>query len=220
MPVYSTPAVALALSALRTRVRKKCNDPSTNVQNQRHTNAEIDIDIDNMIAKMYAEWTKKSRGAHLGSVTLAMTASAVPTALPAGLEANALYRVEDYSDASNPVVLDPLSPQDIDRSNSVEGWTLMGNAIALRPQPSTATTLRIWYLRDFTRLSLGGDAAQHDLPINHEELIVQGASKRLMILDGEWTPDHQQHYDDLWKDFVEARRHKGRQYVQSVRKFR
>ena len=195
-------------------------DTSTTGGNQRWTNAEIYDAIDWAIAEMYLEWRDVAAGPFLANITMTYTVDSESVILPAAIRFNSLYRVEDYTDTTNPIYIDYIDPIDVDRFADRYGWTLLGNNIALRPKPTTEVTLRIHYLTYFIPVSTGGDPTndQHALPPDYEELIALGAAIRLQENDSEVPPSRIARFERLWELFVRTcDRIKGPEYVRATR---
>jgi hypothetical protein len=220
MAVLSTSAVAATVSALITRTRRYLGDGSTTVGNQRWSDTDIKDALDGMIAHMYNELASQGAGGFWRTVTLSYTADADNVALPAGTEAQRIYKVEDYDDPTDPIYLDYRDSIDADRFTDQFGWHLIGNTIAIRPKPTAAKTLRITTLANFVPVSTAATPStdQHNISVNHEELIVLGAVMRLANVDEGTSSTRMALYETLWEQYQKTcSRIAGPVYVRSSR---
>lgn len=232
MAVISTRATAATVNTLITRVRRYIGDTDTDTNNQRWSDADIRAAMDDMLASMYVELSNNDPSAYMTSADLTYTGNALSIALPSGIEAHSIYKIEDVTDGDNPIYLSYRNPIEINRFDDQNGWTFYGPAtdssgtatngiasIALRPVPTSNKTLRIYCLATFIPLSNATPSTdQHAFPINHEELIVIGASIRLQEVDNEIPPTRMARYTMLWEQFQKAAsRYTGPIYVRDTR---
>lgn len=220
MAILTTRATAATVSTLTTRTRRMLQDTSATTGNQRWSDSDIRAALDDSIAQLYSAWRDLNPGPHMASTNLSIAADAETTALPSGLEANAIYRVEDITESSVPIYLDYRDPIDIDRFQDAVGWTLLGNALALRPKPGSAKTLRLWYLAWYIPISGAATPStdQHALPVDHEELIALGAAIRLQENDGEVSSTRMERFHSLWDAYLRScDRVRGPVYVRNTR---
>lgn len=220
MAILTTVAAAATVSTLRAKVRTLVGDTSSVSALQRFSDLMVDRAIDDTLAHLYMEWASEDPSGFLTSDDLTYTASATSVALTAGREAHQIYRVEDVTTSSDPVLLDYLNPLDAEKFSDSYGWTLKGNAIVLVPVPTSNKTLRIWSLKPFVPVTGAATPTtdQHSLSINHEELITLGAAIRLQEIDDEVPPTRLLRYEQLWQQYLKTiDRYRGPTYVRNSR---
>lgn len=220
MAVLSVKAVAATVANLTSRVRRMVGDTDSDTNNQRWLDADIRAEIDHQLAQMYSEVASMDPSGFLQTTTMSYTADASnsPVALPTGLEGNSIYKVEDYTDSSAPLYFPYRSVLELSRFRDERGWSLVGNAIVISPQPVTTATLRIYTLAPFIPTT-STTTDQHSLSINHEELICLGAAIRLQENDNEIPLTRISRYQTLWEQYQKtAARYIGRKYVRNTRK--
>lgn len=234
MALLTTRAVAATVSTLITKVRRLIGDTDTTTTNQRWSDSDILAMVDDMLAEMYVLVTENDPSGFLQTSDMTYTADALAVALPSGIAANNIYKVEKVDDQTAPVFLRHRNYLDINEYTDERGWCLgamaidsagtataaPGGAIALRPIPTAATALRIYTLAPYIPVS--GSAAQstdqHALSINHEELITLGAAIRLQEVDNEVPPTRLPRFQTLWDQYEKTvNRYSGRQYVANTR---
>lgn len=214
-------ATALTMSDLLTAVRRAVGDIETSTGNQRFTNEEIFAAIDFSLAEMWTRLQTKNAAGRLQSHTLTYDASSESEPLPDGIEANSIYKVEDYTDSTQPLMYDYVAVEDLNRPRNRPAWTLQNGSIYLWPRPTDGKTLRIWTAAYFPRTADADLTDTHALPVNHEELIVLGAAIRLQEIDDEAPPARIERKAELMKLFVESSgRIKARTYVSNVRSYK
>ena len=207
------------MTDLLTAVRNAVGDKATATQSQRFEDDEIFAAIDFSLAEMWATLQAGNIAGRLQSHTLTYEGESEP--MPSGVEANAIYKVEDYSDAAAPMLLNYVGYEDVGRVRARPCWSLLNNSIYVYPEPETSITLRIWTAAAFPRTADAAGTDTHILPINHEELIILGAAIRLQEVDDEVAPGRLARKAELMKLFQEAApRIKARKYVGNVRHFR
>lgn len=226
MAVYTTKAVAATVAQLITRVRRLLGDGSTTAGNQRWSDTDIRQAIDDMIAQMYVESADGDPGSFLLSGTMTYTAESESVAIPTsvdpasvGIYANQIYKVEEIDSTGHPIFLPYINPHEITKFSDQSGWTILGDNIALRPQPTKAKTLRLWWLANFTPTS-STTSDQHKMSVNHEQLISLGAAIMLQEIDDEVPASRLLRYNQLWDAYSRScQRLKGRIYVSPTRSF-
>lgn len=227
MAILTTPATAATVTALIGRVRTAVGDTQASAAGQKYSNTDILRAIDDTIAEMTAEMYEDA-GPFLEEENLTYTANARLVSLTGARIGSAIYKVEDIDNVLAPEFIDYVDALDLDKDDFQNGWTFIGNQIALRPIPTAAKTLRISYLRYYIPIS--GSAApstdQHSMSVNHEEVIVIGAAIRLQEIDDEVPPmRYRRYYGDastpgLWKKFlVYALKFRGPAYIRDTRDF-
>ncbi len=221
MAIVFTQAAAATLTSLQTRVRRILGDTDASVGNQRWSDAEILDALNLELMKMGTELgLKAGSGYALAETTMAYTADSVSVTLPAGPRTQGIYSVEDISGGVNSPTR--LHFDGLDTPQNAHGqarWSLLGDALTIRPTPSGAMTLRIRYVREPYILATGTD--QHPLPVGNEEVISLGAAIRLGRTDDELPPGLREDYNDQWLRFLaSAKRMRGRKMVRNDRRFR
>lgn len=176
---------------MRSQVREKVGDNNAT----RYTSAQINQALNDAMKEMYTVLGRDIGGV-LATANLTYAAGAESQALDDSYAAAPIYRVEDFSDTNNPLLLDYVSPSEIETYRGSEAanlnnleylprmrWSLLGEAIVVRPLPNAALTLRISYHP--ASWVVTADSDQHPFFYNFEELIVIGAAYRLLEVDGE-----------------------------------
>lgn len=233
MAVLSTRAVAATVAALTLRVRRLIGDTESEEANQRWSDTDIRSAIDDTLAHMYTQVASSDPSGFLQFTDLTYTASALSVTLPAGIEGQSIYKVEDIDDAALPVYLAYRSPVEINRFSDEHGWTLdvtqsafsagttvSTQAIAVRPIPSAARLLRIYTLAPFIPVSAAATPTtdQHTMSLGHEELITLGSAIRLQEIDNEVPSGRRERHGELWEHYIKtAARHQGPVYVRNTR---
>lgn len=219
MAVLATRAVAATIANLTLRVRRMIGDTDSTEANQRFSDADIRAEIDHMMAQMYSEVSNSDPSGFLQVDDMTYTASALSVAIPtaADIEGNSIYKIEDITDATAPLYIAPRSIDQLNRFSDETGWALQGHAIALRPIPTSARTLRIYTLAPFIPTTTT-TSDQHALNINHEELICLGAAVRLQEVDNQVPVTRMQRLQQLWDLYQRcAARVIGPTYIKNTR---
>lgn len=195
-------------------------DTDTDTNNQRWSDTDIRAAIDDMLAEMYVVASSQDPSGFLVATDLTYTASARSTALPAGIEAANIYKVENIDDTSAPVYLSYRSVLDLNRFSDEHGWSLEGQSLCLRPVPTGARTLRIYTLAPYVPQSSAATPStdQHAAPVNHEELICLGAATALQETDNEVSVTRPARLAKLWERYeMSVSRYSGPTYVRNTR---
>lgn len=231
--ITTAQATSSTVVQLQNKVRFAVADVDTVSANQRFSDAQINYAINFELAKMASELGLHSQGSFIESASLTYSGSS--TALPAGPATQPILFVEDIT-SGNAVRLEQISVLDTDKladdqsfafGAATYAWHLLGDSIAIRPEPGSTLSLRVWYFREpyVFNLDSNGDEVtatdQQPFPVQHEELLVLGAAIRLQEVDEEIPGGRMQRYDDLWFRFVQtSARARGVQYVRSNRRLR
>ena len=191
MAVVRTRGAASTWAAIRVQVREKIGDNNAS----RYTNTQINQALNDSMKEMYGVLGRDIGGV-MTTANLTYASGAESQALDDSYAAAPIYRVEDFSDTNNPVLLDYCSPAEIEsyRGSDIGNsdnlgqlarprWSLLGESIVVRPMPGSAMVLRISYHPPVWVVT--ADADQHPFFYNFEELIVVGAAFRLLEVDGE-----------------------------------
>lgn len=232
MALLETRAAAITITELRLRVRKATGDVDTAVGNQRWLDAEIDQALTYMMAWMYTQLSIDP-GVYSLSATMTYTAGAESTALPAAAHSNSIIKVEDMDDNISPHLMRRVDFQDIETYTDTTHagwlmrpsfvWTLVDTNIAVRPKPSSAKSIRIWYVANpFTLLgSATPSTDQQPMPVSFEELLVLGAGQKLFRTDDETPPQFLADLAEMKNDFqIFAVRYRGPRRIRSRRRWR
>ena len=204
--------------------------------NQRYSDVQIDRRIVQEMRKMYAAWSQE-QGGFWSSSDLTYTADADTVALGAAYASAPIGKVARI-EGSNILAMRRMDPFEIDRYTDFNSggspfpnyvWTLIDSSIAVRPKPSAALTLRIWYVGNpFTDPGIDsyGDqtptaSVEHPYPVVFEELITLGAARRLLGRDDIVPQYYHEQYMELWDQFLNlADRYRGPVYPRSTRRIR
>lgn len=219
MAVLTTVAVAATVNTLLTRLRLAIGDTQAQASGQKFSDTQLRMFLDDMLAQMWAELYEDA-GPMLAETTLTYTANARSVAIAYPLNANTIYKVEDIDNVTSPRFIDYYGVIDMDRDDFESGWTLIGEAIALRPIPGAAKSLRISYLRNYVPISGSATPStdQHNMPANHEEYLVIGAAIRAQEIDDEVPNSRLLRYTELKKNFqTYALRVRAPSYVRDTR---
>lgn len=222
MPTVLTQrALPATISALTTRVRRLVGDTNTVVGAQRWSNADIYAALDAQLSLMHNELTAHDGSAHMQQINFLYQGGATTTALPVNYSGNSILKVEeDLPDTNQPLWIDWVQPVELDRFSDRKCWTIIGNAIALRPVPAAEKSLIITFVGNFIPISntQAPTLEQHTMSANHEELIALGAAINLQEIDENPKPARLLRYNMLWDQFKQsAARYRGRIYVQPTR---
>ncbi len=218
--ILTTKALASTLTQVITRVRDHVGDPN----GERHTSARILREIDGMAQVMHTEASAEDPRPFLATESLTLIPGADSTPLPPGLVTAPIFSVEDVTDPNLPIFIDHADPEHLDRFYDGVSfrWALVGGAIAIRPAPSTAKTLRLRYVAEFVRASTSTANDYDQLPIapKHEELLSLGAAIALDETGSQVPAPRVQRFEFLWALFQKTHnRTPGREYVQNVRSY-
>ena len=180
-------------TALLTRIQAECGDPDvTRFSATEYLQALNDalVELGNIMAIAHT-------GEALLSTTLSYSGS-TPNALPSGVNAEGIVRVDDSTESTRSVALKYLSPQEFEDYDSTgitygtaRGYTLMGETSAgsyriwVLPRPGTTRTLTIYYIA--TPWILGAVGDNHPLSPRWQELLVLKAALKLLRRDAEAT---------------------------------
>lgn len=235
--IVTTPANRSFQQLLNT-TRRFLGDTSTNTSNQRWSDHEILEAIGFEISKMALELGIMDGAGNAENTTMTYTANA--TSVAHGVNGY-IYKIQDETDSATlPRVMDHGSFFDLEKIGGGAYdqnlgaryvWTNQGYAnIAVRPIPSSARTLRLFYMRgpyflawDSTSDDDLSDEVltdQHVYLVSNEELICLGAALRLKRVDGEATEHERLDYIDLWDRFrAGARLNRGPAWVRNNRRW-
>lgn len=234
MAILTSRATAATVNALITKVRRAVGDTDSDTNNQRWSSSDILAEMDHCIAEMYVEATGGDPSGFLLATDMTYTASARSVALPTGLEGSQIYKIEDVTTQTSPTYVTYRPVDQVDRFGDEDGWSLQaqaindagtitqapGGAIALRPIPSAATTLRVYTIGNFLPVSTAATPStdQHPMNVNNEELIVLGTAIRLQEIDNEVPVTRIMRHQKLWEAYqVTCSRVKGPVYVKPTR---
>lgn len=228
MPVITTRASAATITSLRLHVREELGDilgdTAPDSEQMRFTDTKIDRAIEFMLFKMYRTMNEEDAAVALQSVDVTYAADAETQALPTApvdIASSPIHKVDHLETADFPRLLRRIDPQNLEREHDEYVWCLLDRSIAVRPVPTTALTLRVWYIGNpFTVIGGTPGTDQHPYPVAHEELIVLGAARRLMSRDDEWGTVHEMRYQEEWNDFeIQSSRHNGPQWPAQNRRY-
>lgn len=226
MVVEVNRASAATLTNLRLMVREELGDllgdTAPAADQERFSDTKIDRALIYTMFQMYRELSEEDPGANILEATMTYTADAESVALPSGVEASPIYKIELVDSQSQRVLLRRVGLRQLEESTSGDYvWTLLDRSIAIRPKPQSALDIRVWYVGNPFNMTGGTPSTdQHPYPVAHEELLVLGAVRRLASRDQEWTPVQEARYQEAWRDFqIQAARYQGRVYPASTRRF-
>lgn len=199
MAVLTAPATALTIADIITRVRELINDP----RSTRWSNTAIMRQADYVLEAMDTKARRKQGAGFLATTTITYNSNEETAALPAGLNANSIYKIEDVTDSTKPTYIPPIENMLLRRDPAVFGWALQGNAIALTPIPTESSTLRIGYFRNFIPVSGSADLNndQHAGPVNHQELLVVGTAVNCLSVSDSTPKDMKDRLAACWERF-------------------
>lgn len=241
MAIDTTRAAALIIEhasnvpTLIWRVREAVGDVDTSSANQRWSDAQITDAINLEIMKMSNQLNVRDAASSLTSLNISYTADATSVALTSPANVQPIYRVEDItSSTTRPTPLDRTSNFAMEQHGQIGDqafssryvWALEGGNIAVRPIPTKALTLRVWYLQGPYAIPVATDGTpadatdQHPMPVGNEELITLGAAIRLQETDAEIPPVRVARYGDLWLRFLAtSKRFLGPKFVRRNRRW-
>lgn len=239
-------AAASSIEELTTDVRRELGDPATTPAGdtipagaRRFVDSEIQRVINNALIKLQMQLTNRHPGESLVHATLSYSETATTTPLgndlPSGVDANAIFKVEDASAPSG--IAEPLqyvSLHEIQRYERTEDqvttltsrywYTLVdrgtAHGIIIRPRPDAAHSFRVWYVAQPLVYSATSD--QPALATRFRELIALEASVALASPAQERLSDLQiLRLQDCRKDFIGwCSRARGPQRVRRVERGR
>lgn len=192
----------MTLDELVTAVKGYLNMPNTSASsNGKPDNDTIKRAINQVAKNLHARITT-GFGRRLGtSTTLSYTADSESLALPSAAQLQHVFRVEAAASGSSyPYDLDPMilaEFRNVSRKGTPRYFAIQGTSIFLRPIPTSAYTLTIWYVAGLTTLSGGSDTPSW-LPDRFHDLIAVGAALRLRKV----MEDPSQGLESLWDEEV------------------
>ena len=223
---------AETLALIRTRVRDETGD--TDTADPRYTDANIDRAVSDQLAEMANELAIKYPGEALLRVNLNYPGTN-PVDLPAAVEAESIYRVDDVTNSQLAIQIEYVSPLEGDEwdpgyvpaGRRRFRYTLLGPTtdhrtyrIQLYPAPGSygARTLRISYIASpYVFDGTAGDT--QPFSPRWAELIGVGAAIRLMSRDEEATTQQMMRHMTLWQQFTSlSRRQRGPQRIRRRRR--
>jgi hypothetical protein len=230
MAVQYDEATASALSDLLTATRDALGDEDAAAANQRWSDARIFRALNLEIKKFQLECNLHETGPWLSSVSLTYTADSETVTLPEQARTHPIVRVEDVTSAAIPIEIPHISHFTAERYNENTGdslnrrnvFSVLGDAIALRPKPANAISLRLWTVRSPYVFDAVADTT-NQLPLypGVEEVFSLGAAIRLQETDEEISEGRVARYLDLFHRAVKAAtRFRGLRYVGNNRRYK
>lgn len=226
---------ANTLTQLRARVLRETGDPDGDRWAPDSSYTDVDEAINNQLVEMGNLMATDFPGEALVRTTMTYTESSAPAELPAAVGAEAIYKVEDVSTANLPVVIDYLSPLELEDYDPGEvfgtyyrhRYSLFGPSgddkhltyrIQLYPKATGSMTLRISYI---DTPYVFGSTTSDTSPLSPRwvELVSLGAALKLLRRDEEATQLQLVSYGRLMNNFTEfSRRQRGPKRVRRRRR--
>lgn len=194
--------MAYQLSTVRTRVQQRIRDTgySSSEIDQAINDTQNDVFNEYLLPQMQtsqnytltADVSDITNGVGLPAnyseaITLINTTTGQESVIP--------YKRVDLSDDWNP-------DQDDQPANYPEYWYFYDNTIRLYPKPAGAYTVKLRYYKK--PIELVADEDVPEIPSEHSELLVSGASYRILQVKDNYDQAgiHQNKYDELLQKFV------------------
>ena len=234
-------ATAAAVSTLLAGVRAELVDPATNPDNtaipeaaRGYTDAAIYAGLNLMIKQMGTEMTGHHAGESLVPVDLTYPANSEAEDLPAGVAASEIFKVEDRTVSTAPVIITGIGPTEITQwegssplyQRGRKVYTLVSNSdgdyqIAIRPNGS-AISARIWYCA-FPLIVTDPDTGDVDLLLSArwDELLMVGTAVKLKSRVDDVPDQMLARFNDLWDQFLKySMRVRGPRRIRQARRAR
>ena len=222
-------ALAGSLQDLTQRIRDFIGDASLVPAKQRWSDTKILRAINDVLFEMYLKRTD-SPGAQTIQETFSYPDGQEFVALPETVANQPLFKLESLEGSDNrPNPIRRVDFHELESFvNRTEGafltfpqrvWALQATNIAIRPKPSGALSLRIWYIAP--PLVLANDPDLQPYPVMFEELITIGARVRLLEADDEQPLTLPLRYGAMMEDWLRyGQVYRGTRYPTSKRRFR
>jgi len=212
------------LNNIRYRVQRDTGD----LDGERWSNENIDEAINNQLIEMGTELAINYPGDALLTEDLTYSTTTQPVDLPDEVGVEGIYRVDDTSTSSAPFQLSYVSPLELDETAlndfTRRKYTLYGPStdaqsprIQLLPKPTSATTLKIYYIAAPYYMTDANDTSP--LSPRWVEIVSLGAAIKLLRRDEEATTQQLMSHGRLWMQFQQFnRRQKGPRTIRRRRK--
>lgn len=222
---------------LRSLVRDEVGDPDTDADgnaissgSRRWTDTHVEKAINLQLIEMQTLMGIQLEGEGLLSADVSYGAGEETVALGASVGAEAVLKVDDVTGTSvrrlsyvSPVEIEDYALVDVMTVLPTRVWTLVSSgtsyALQIRPTPSAALTLRVWYFAAPIIAGAGTDA--HLLAARWHELITVGAAFKLLSRDDECSDQMLKRRQELMDEFTMfAKRIRGPERVRVSRRAR
>tara|TARA_Y100001963_G_C6790625_1_gene455211 strand:- start:5612 stop:6316 length:705 start_codon:yes stop_codon:yes gene_type:complete len=221
------------LTQIRARVLREVGDPDGDRWNSDSNYTDVDEAVNNQLMEMGTHMAADFPGEALLRTTITYNESSAPVSLGSTIESEAVYKVEDISTENLPIVLEYISPLELEDYDPGEvfgsyyrfRYSLFGpsgtdphaHRIQLYPKANTSLSLRVSYIG---KPFIMGSASDHSpLSPRWVELVSLGAAIKLLRRDEEATQQQYIAYGKLWEQFTQfSQRQRGPKRVRRRRR--
>lgn len=233
-------SAAETMSTLRASIRRMVTDPSTDADgnaiaeaSRKYADADIDESLNYTLIHLGNIATGQSKGEALLYTTVSYLSSSDPVSLGSTIVDKAVYKIEDRTDSNAVQKVQLVSAHELDDWENLSTWmpgvrrvgaivaTSTGYGLMVRPAPSSALSLRVFYIAAPLVGTAGDSSDSIFYSAQWKELIVALTALKLMSRDDEAPQQLQDRTNELLAMFErEAVRNKGTQRIRNARRCR